>query len=514
MSDNKMVNSGQSVESRWWQQPGPLLLLALVVNGVALLLSHNYLDGDAHSRTYMALRWLESPFFISRPNDITWVFGPLHCYLNAFILSIWNNPTLSPRLLSWLLTSLTILPFFHAVRYTFGRREAGIATLLFCGYTLFIHPAAISVSEGINLLFFFAAIWGFLWWREDHNIGRLLIAAVLVLLASSLRYESWLLAPFLTLAILLSGQTSGWGMRVRDTAVYGIVGHAFAAMWILSCWNQWGDPLFFMHYSGNLDAPVIAAKLEAGGYLKLIAYNLAFLPGVMLLSFPVTSFIAALVGLWQTLRKRPGQMFILLLLLYIAFHLGVFVFSAQRYPLARFITLPGALLFTFVGPGVVWLRNKLKPGVAKLLLPLLVIASLLNVVTLSFFSHPAEGIKEKLRAISPVTNPPPYFTEAEDYCNQLLETGSTLVVDTRNYNDRLLYLSLYQNKSQVHEFWNSNEQLAAFIRQRQPDYILYSEYPSNNHELFEISGDSAMVAGRLYRSEKQLGIFAFYGKAD
>ena len=81
-----------AAERRWQDKPWVLVLLAFLINGIALALSHNYLDGDTHTRALHALLWLKHPFFIYIPNDVTWVFGPLHCYLNAAALSVWNNP--------------------------------------------------------------------------------------------------------------------------------------------------------------------------------------------------------------------------------------------------------------------------------------------------------------------------------------------------------------------------------------------------------------------------------------
>ncbi|MCK4857899.1 MAG: glycosyltransferase family 39 protein, partial [candidate division Zixibacteria bacterium] len=273
------------------RQPVYLFLLALAINGIALALSQNYLDGDAHTRTYMALQWLKSPFFIYQPNEITWVFGPLHCYLNALILSVWNNPTLAPRLLSLVLTTLTIFPFYHSVRIVFSRREAFYTTLLFCFYTLFIHPAAIAVGEGINLLLVFLSIWLFLRCRESGNRRDLFLCALTLMLASAMRYESWLLPPFFVLLFLFHRYARAADMRTLPflhLGAFALLSHAFILMWMISCWATWGDPVYFLHYSGNLDMPVIAAKIEQSGILKLMLYNLAFLPAVMLLSFPVT----------------------------------------------------------------------------------------------------------------------------------------------------------------------------------------------------------------------------------
>lgn len=504
------------------RQPFYLFLLALLINATALILSHNYLDGDTHTRTYMALQWLEQPFFISHPNDITWVFGPLHCYLNALALWVWNDPTLSPRLLSLLLTSLTIFPLYHSVRLAFGSREAFYSTLLFCFYTLFIHPAAIAASEGINLLLVFLSIWCFLRWRESKNWGDLLLAAMSVMLATSMRYESWLLAPFFGLLIvwplrrgLLPGAGSNLTRQWSQFLSFTLISHGFILLWTIACWIKWGDPLYFTHYSGNLDAPTIAKRLEEAGALKIIAYNLAFLPVVMALSSPVTTLLVAAVGFVRALRHNLRNIFVLLFGIYLVFHLVVFVFSFERYPLARFMTIPAALFLAFTGAGIVALSARLMKKAARALTIILVVCAVVNVIGLSFFSQPSDnGIAEKLRAVSPLTNPPDYFLETASFCTNALvdNPAAQLVVDHRNFNDRLLYLDLYGHRRQIHVAWSSNEQLARFIKSQQPRYVLHTRYPRNNHELFELTSDGrrALIAEQPYHRLFTSGIFTVY----
>lgn len=511
------------MEIRERYRPLLLFLLALILNGAALALSRNYLDGDAHTRTYMALQWLKDPFFISRPNDVTWVFGPLHCYLNAFALWIWEMPTLTPRLLSCLLTSLTIFPIYYSVRLAFGNREALYSTLLFCFYTLFIHPAAITASEGINLLFIFLGIWFFLRHRRSSSWIDLLGAALSLMLATSMRYEGWVIPGLLTLILLwptrqadLYGDSHGFLSQIPRALTFGLVGHAFILMWIISCWQQWGDPLYFLHYSGNLDAPLIAERIKESGALKFMAYNLAFLPAVMFISFPATTLVVALVGFWRTLRRNPGNLFILLFVLYLILHLILFVFSLQRYPLARFMTLPGAFFLVFAGTGVVYLRGRLKPITGKILVAILVVVAAANVGFLSLFSQPSQDdIKEKLRAVSPVTRPPDFFCETTHYCDSLLALGGELVMDARNYNDRLLYLSLYKHRDRIYQQWRDNDELRRFIQLRKPQYVLYTDYPSNNHALFELvdSNGLMVVSGLMCTTEARIGIFTLFKRS-
>jgi len=502
---------------------GPLIpyLLALFIGAVALALSDNYVDGDAHTRTYMALQWLKNPFFINAPNQVTWVFGPLHCYLNALVLWIWHNPPLATRVLSLVLTTLTIFPLFYSVEKAFGRREAFYTSLLFCFYTLFIHPAAIAASEGINLLFVFTSICFYLYYHQSGKTSHLLLSALAVLLASMMRYESWLLAPFFTLLLMRDNFAfhfkkvtyARYRPRWWRVVLYGLISGSFIVIWIGSCLIEFGDPVHFLHYSGNLDAPVIAKKLQESGALKLMVYNLAFLPGVMFLSFPFTSFLLALGGAFSIIRQNRNNIFLWLFGLFLLFYLVIFVFSFERFPLARFTTVPGAIFFCFIGTGLVRFLTHVKTRLVPIIMATLLIVSAANMAILGTYNTPSEQpIAEKLRAVSPITRQPDYFYETAAYCNNQLSVGSDLVLDCRNYNDRLLYLSLYQHFDKINHHWRDNKHLTEFISDNRQKFVLHTKYPRRNHEVFLLSDDgvNALIGGVSYIRAASFGIFTLY----
>jgi hypothetical protein len=506
------------LEQKFENSPALPFVLALVVNGIALILSSNYLDGDAHTRTYMAIEWLRHPFFVSAPNNLTWVFGPLHCYLNAAMLSIWFNPPLAPRVLSWLLTSLTILPLYYSLRITFSKRAAFYSALLFCFFTLYVHAAAISVSEGINLLFVFLGVWLFLRFQASGSWGALLLCSLALLAANMMRYDSWPLATLITLYLavnhlqaLRKGEDSRYDWLQIITL--GVVSHSFAIMWMAVSWLKLGDPLIFMHYSGNLDAPVIARRITEMGKLKYVAYNTAFLPGVMLLSLSLTSFVLSIIGIWKTLRSRPGNLILLIFELYLVYYFATFVFSFQRFPLARFTILPGAFLLCFAGVGIVRLDEALSEKWRSFLKAMALVVPLISILILGQFPQPSPtDWKEKLRAVSPITKPPEYFPKMASAINQRLTTGQTLVLDSRNFNDRLLYLDLWKHYDHVYCSWPGTESLAGFIRNERPALVLYTSTPNRNHELFTDTGDgdSVRIAGIRYRKTETWGIFTLY----
>jgi hypothetical protein len=344
----------------------------------------------------------------------------------------------------------------------------------------------------------------------------MVLTGLFALLATSLRYESWLLPPFIFFLVVLRLIRPRIDKRpapgsILHLSIFFLVSNAFILMWTISCWMEWGDPIYFLHYSGNLDAPVIDAKIEAVGALRFMAYNLAFLPGVMLISLSLTTFLVSIIGLLTDFRNKLRNPLLWFLTLYIVFYLVTFVFSLERYPLARFTSVPGALLLVFSGSGVVYLQRRLRRTWASKLVALLVVAAAANLVFLANFSRPSDGLREKLRAVSPLSNPPRYFGEIADYLNEALAAGGDLVMDARNYNDRLLYLELQRHWDRIRQRWSDNHELETAVAQAPPDYLLLTSSPRTNHAVFEIAEDStAIVGGRRYRPIHQAGIFTVF----
>ncbi len=512
-----MTNTLERFEEKWQDQPQYLFLLALAINATALVLSHNYLDGDAHTRTFMALQWLKHPFFIYLPNDVTWVFAPLHCYLNAAVLAVWNNPPLAPRILSLVLTSLTIFPLYYSVRMVYGVRAA-FYTALFCSFcTLFIHPAAIAVSEGINVFFIFSAIYFFLRYRDTTTWRDLMLSALAALAATAMRYDSGPLTAMMAVLLFVnvftdrrSGTNYSRANAMVKASVFALVSHAFAIMWMLAQWIKLGSPTIMM--SEHLELREINQQIAESGRLFLTGYHLAFLPAVMFITAPV-AFVAGTFGFWRTVKARTFNLFFWLLAAFVVYYLLTFVFSLSRYPLARFTTLGVVLWLCFAGAGLAYFVDRLSSGLRRIVMLLLVGITVVTPIGLSFFSHPSDNpIAEKLRAVSPLTNPPAYFAETSGYCKTILAQGERLVLDTRNYNDRLLYIDLYRYSKQINYFWPDNDSFAQYVRQVVPEHVLYTDYPANNHGVFTRSdkGDSALIAGVPYLRERTFGIYTLY----
>jgi len=512
-----MTDLTTAIERKWQDKPWALVLLAFLINGVALALSHNYLDGDTHTRTFMALQWLKHPFFIYIPNDVTWVFCPLHCYLNAAALSVWNNALITTRLVSMILTSLTILPLYHSVRMVFGERAALYSALFCCFCTLFIHPAAIAASEGINLLFIFTAIYFFLRYRASSGWRDLLLSAGAILAATMMRYDSWPLTSMLALLLLIHSfiETRRPGLSSKGAAItkvlaFGLVSHGFILMWLLAQWIVFADPLHMMAIEA--DAPEIAKHMSQVGILGVVMYHLSFLPVVMFMCAPV-AFVPSVLGFYRSVKSRQFNVFFWLISVMVAYYLLTFVISLSRYPLARFTTIPAVLFLCYSGVGVSYLLDRYFMRARRRLIPLFIAATILVPIGLAFFSHPSEdAIAEKLRAISPLTNPPAYYFDFVDDCRETLADGSRLLLDTRNYNHRLLYLDLYQYRDQIDYYWPSTDSLLRFIGAAHPPFVVRTDYPRPEKPIFDTANGSATItaAGVKYHLLARRGIYCLY----
>ena len=507
------------MERRWQDKPWMLVLLAFLVNGIALALSHNYLDGDTHTRTFMALQWLKHPFFIYIPNSVTWVFGPLHCYLNAAASLIWNNPLITTRLVSTILTSLTILPLYHSVRIVFGERAAFYSALFCCFCTLFIHPAAITASEGINLFFIFTSIYFFLRYRASSGWPDLLLSALAILAATMMRYDSWPLTSMLALLLLIYAfmetgkpNVSAKGAAIIKALASGLISHSFILMWLLAQWMVFGNPLYMNSITVELAAPEFAKHLSQVGLLGVVMYNLSFLPVVMFLCAPV-AFVASVVGFYRSVKSRQFSVFVWLFAVTVAYYLLTFVISLSYYPLARYTTIPAVIFLCFSGVGVSYLLDRYFTQAKRRLAPLFIAATILVPVGLGFFSRPSENaIAEKLRAISPLTNPPTYYFDFVDDCRKTLADGSRLLLDTRNYNHRLLYLDLYQYRDQIDYYWPSTDSLLNFIGMTHPPFVVRTDFPRPDKPIFDTANGSASIiaTGVRYHLLARRGIYCLY----
>jgi hypothetical protein len=205
-----------------------LLLLALGVRLAAL--PYATADSFDHAaRIWAAWRWIDDPF------PLTWgVWGPLHYYLMGPLVALFG-PLHAPTLLHVGLGAL--LP---PLLYLFTRREFGSrAGALLAGAATALYPVAILNSLSVRSETPFAvllvlAMLALSKVRERHALPWAALAGAALTLAGGLRYEAWMLMPFLALVL--------WPDR-RAMALFVAVGLVWPVLAMASNLAVYGDPL-------------------------------------------------------------------------------------------------------------------------------------------------------------------------------------------------------------------------------------------------------------------------------
>jgi len=230
------------------------LLLLLVASGAGIVLydidKHVFLYfGDAASHIVKARQLIDS----QHPGieDIGTVWLPLpHFLLVPFVCfdSLFYSGIAGPALGIPFLVGTGVLLFLIVRRITGSSSIAFVSACLFGLNPNVIYMALTPMNE--LSLFFFVAVGGyaFLRWREDEDDRWLLLCAAAVMLASLCRYESWILAAFVSLVAARKGfsdwkRIGKWGtVRMLAIAVLSVTGILF---WF--CWNkfEFGDALQF-----------------------------------------------------------------------------------------------------------------------------------------------------------------------------------------------------------------------------------------------------------------------------
>ncbi len=270
-----------------------LLFLAALALRLAALPFSQVMDADATWRVWMGWRWAENPAWITHH-----VWGPFHFYLNGIAILAGGDPYWAPILLH-LLAGAALAPAVAWLTATwFGSRHAAWA-----GWAAAVAPLAFRASlmplPEVPAALATVLAFGCVARARGGDGARWALAGGLALtLAAGLRFEIWALIP-----------VAGLALRRRPGAMVLFLAFAsvFPAAWMASCWMATGDPLFSIHATSHYSIEV--AGLAPPKSLRMAVIWLAFFPFVGVLGLTPPLALAALSGMWLTLRHRPEARF-------------------------------------------------------------------------------------------------------------------------------------------------------------------------------------------------------------
>lgn len=267
----------------------------LLVSILAVFIRLSYLpygtltSGDRAYRVWGAWRWLDDPKLITHG-----VWGPLHYYLIALSMTIVRDPVWPPVLMQIAFEAFTPMFLYLFVKAEFRSTRAAILVAL--SYALY--PLAILNTLGLltQPLFSFFIVLGLLFLslsrRENGSWKHAVSAGLAVTLAGMLRYEGWMLIPFL--AILL------WN-KPRLMVIFVACAMLHPIFWMIGNGIEYGDPLYSMNWASNWE-------LHFMGRANLsLSYKLNLVPRFLFNLFrwmtpPIAA--ASLVGMGFSIAKR------------------------------------------------------------------------------------------------------------------------------------------------------------------------------------------------------------------
>jgi 4-amino-4-deoxy-L-arabinose transferase-like glycosyltransferase len=477
-----------------------LLCAAVLLPRAAVFPFSENLYGDAVSRTELAQRWIDQPHWIAHMDDGAFQYGPLHLYAVGLALGLGLVKEDAGRWVSLVFAILTVFPLYGLTRRLFGWRAGVAAVLALAVWGMHIQMSTTAGSEAMGLFLVLWVLDLFARGVEENRFGSLIGSAAVLNLACAVRYDCWLLAPLLTVLLLV-------GDRDRIAAVtrgltFALVTLPFPMVWMQGNERARGDALAPMHYIEAFHRTWVAdgvARWTEAGYR---AQNLVFWPAVALLTLsPLVAYFGmrGMLHVFRTDRERRWLVWVALApTLYFTFRSTVLL---NFVPLARFAVSQVVLLLPFVLPGFEAslaghsARTRRAWGAATVALAL---ATPLVVGVLTFRKD--DGVASSLRPVTPVSTNPPAVMQVVRYLrSEVLPKGGAAIIDAdpQYWDLQIGFFSGLSESRLARQRWDIFRARVATAR---PDTVVRYEGGGLDREAdIRVEGPTLYFAGRVFR---------------
>ena len=315
------------------------IVAALAIATVALaarlaILPFATTDGsNPAARVWMAWRWLDDPGVIT---DGVW--GPLHFYLIGAVLALTDDPVMAPVILHVLFGVGAAILFYIFVRLEFsGPNSALLAGLVFALYPVLLR-ASVAVRTEPPFVFFVLACMILLSLARMRaaTVAWAAAAGLMLTMASMLRYEAWMLTPFLGLLL--------WP-RLIPILVFLTVASVHPLFWMIGNTVAHGDPLYPISFAREWELEAmgrsglsLAERLRATlGFVISIARGLT----------PLVALLAFAGGVIAMARHRRAALWLVPPIGLLALLLWS-VANGSLVPKSNYTAIVGAMVLPFV----------------------------------------------------------------------------------------------------------------------------------------------------------------------
>lgn len=296
---------------------------------------------DRMQRVWDAWRWLDNPEIITHG-----LWGPLHNYLVALSMIIAFDPVRSPVLMQIVFEAFMPVLLYLFVKSEFRSSRAAILVAL--SYALY--PLAILNTLGLMTqpLFSFFVLIALLFLslarQEAGSAGHVLVAGISITLAAMIRYEGWMLIPFLAVTLY---------NKPKLAIIFAAFAMLHPTVWMIGNSIEYGDPFYSMNWAANWELYSMGrAELSLSYKIGLI---LPFLKKLLLWMTPPLA-AASILGVALAMVKRDKGMVWLIPFCGLLFFYTVAIIRGSLVPkfeytasLALFVFPYSAVAFTKLG---------------------------------------------------------------------------------------------------------------------------------------------------------------------
>lgn len=460
-----------------------LLMIAVLVPRLLVFGVNENFYGDAVMRAELGGRWAERPRVIGSFDQGGYQFGPLHIVLLGVLTKLGGTRENIGRWLSLLAAVLSVLPLYALTRRMFDRKAAIAACLGLAAWGMHIQFSTTAASESLSLLLILGVAACFAQAVMESHRTSLLAAALILNLASATRYDVWLWTPMLGVVLLVARRWK-WAVLFMGLSL------AFPLAWSYGNWGDRGDPLYPFRFIDDYHRAWFPDGERLWGATSYRLQNLAFWPGIALLTLSPFIAAAGMFGVWRAWRERKDLRWLVAL---IVVPTVLFTFRStvmgSFVPLGRFAVKEVGLLLPFVWFGFQWLPfERIRAG---LLVVSAVVAIGLPTFVGIFTLHREGKWEDSLRPVSPVsTNPVELMRVARFLAREVNDRNEAAILDTdAQYRDlQLAFFSGLPEDRLARYRW---EIFPRRLETAQPRYLVRIDGGG--------LGDVATVEGRMLR---------------
>lgn len=239
---------------------GLAIVIVLAVQAIVLSRGFVSVSADEFSRVLLGASWAESPYFIERYIlDVTNVWQPWHFYLLGLALKIYGGDLfLTSRIVTMIFSLISLGMLYLLVRKLFNRWVALLSALIVGLMRAYVNLSLTPMVDIIFTTFLISFLYLFFVWLGSRADRHLLLAALMVSLASGLRYDGWFAAAIFSAYVGLRWLIELWTTRSLRPLWLLAIGLAclLICIWLLANYVYFGAPVHFLEgHKGSGPSP-------------------------------------------------------------------------------------------------------------------------------------------------------------------------------------------------------------------------------------------------------------------